>query len=109
MEPGLGRCPELDETFPYMLPGWSAENVGANYTKISPHIAAEHLRAGKQQLIQGEGSPARISSELQPQDPSGGVRLTAPWADRFVLSVETYDRRSGCEQHILFLPTTGSC
>ena len=27
---GVGRCPELDETFPYMLPGWSAEKVGAN-------------------------------------------------------------------------------
>ena len=28
---GVGRCPELDETFPYMLPGWSVEKVGANY------------------------------------------------------------------------------
>ena len=40
----MGRCPELDETFPYMLPGWSAEKVGANYMIISPRIAAERLR-----------------------------------------------------------------
>ena len=44
---GVGRCLELDETFPYMLPRWSAEKVGANYVMISPRIAAECLRAGK--------------------------------------------------------------
>ena len=43
---GVGRCPELDETFPYMLPGWSAEKVGANYMMISPRVAADRLRAG---------------------------------------------------------------
>ena len=42
----VGRCPELDETFPFMLWGWSAEKVGANYMMISPHVAAERLRAG---------------------------------------------------------------
>ena len=42
---GVGRCPELDETFPYMLPGWSAEKVGANYMMISPQVA-ERFRAG---------------------------------------------------------------
>ena len=36
----------LSETFPYMLPRWSAEKVGANYMMISPRIAAEHLRVG---------------------------------------------------------------
>ena len=43
---GVGRCPELDETFPYMLPGWSAEKVGANYMMISPCVTSERLRAG---------------------------------------------------------------
>ena len=43
---GVCRCPEWDETFPYMLPGWSAEKVGANYMMISPRVAAERLRAG---------------------------------------------------------------
>ena len=27
----VSRCHEFNETFPYMLPGWSAEKVGANY------------------------------------------------------------------------------
>ena len=47
-QPGHGviRSPKLDETFPYMLPGWSAEKVVANYMIISPHVAAERLRVG---------------------------------------------------------------
>ena len=40
------RCPEMNETFPYMLLGWSAEKVGGNYMMISPRIAVERLRAG---------------------------------------------------------------
>ena len=43
---GVGRCPQLDETFPYMLPGWSAEKVSANYMMISPRVAAERLWTG---------------------------------------------------------------
>ena len=27
----VGRCPKLNETFPYMLPRWSVEKVGGNY------------------------------------------------------------------------------
>ena len=43
---GVGRCPELNETFPYMLLGWSAEKVGDNYMMISPRVAAERHCAG---------------------------------------------------------------
>ena len=32
---GVGRCPELNEAFPYMLLGWSAEKEGANYIIIN--------------------------------------------------------------------------
>ena len=31
---GVGRCPELNETFPVMLPGWTAEKVGGNYVML---------------------------------------------------------------------------
>ena len=43
---GVGRCPELNKTFPYMLPGWLVEKVGANYMMISPCVAAKRLVAG---------------------------------------------------------------
>ena len=38
---GVGRCHELNETFPFMLPGWSAEKVGSSYVMISLRVAAE--------------------------------------------------------------------
>ena len=69
---GVGMCPELDETFKYMLPGWSAEKVGANYMMISPHVAAERLRA-ETATEPGRGSAARISNERRPPDTADGV------------------------------------
>ena len=42
---GVGRCPELKESFPCMLPGWTAEKVGGSYVMISPRVAAERRRA----------------------------------------------------------------
>ena len=33
---GVGRCPELNETFPFMLPGWTAEKVGGSYVMSHP-------------------------------------------------------------------------
>ena len=38
---GVGRCSELDEAFPCMLPGWSAEKVGDNYMMILPRVTAQ--------------------------------------------------------------------
>ena len=33
---GATRCPDLNEAFPFMLPGWKAEKVGGGYVMISP-------------------------------------------------------------------------
>ena len=38
------RCPTLDDSFPFMLPGWSAEKVAGGYAMISPRAAAERRR-----------------------------------------------------------------
>ena len=100
----VSRCPEINETFPYMLPGWSAEKVGGNHMMISPRVAAERLR----RLIWGGRSAARISNELRPPDPSGGdVWITASRAETFALPVDTYGRGSGCEEYVHF-PLTWS-
>ena len=37
----VSQCPELNETFPYMLPVWSTEKVGGIYGMVSPLVAAE--------------------------------------------------------------------
>ena len=38
------RCPTLDETFPFMLPGWKAEKTPGGYIMISPRVAADRRR-----------------------------------------------------------------
>ena len=38
------RCPALDESFPFMLPGWRAESTPGGFIMISPQVAAEHRR-----------------------------------------------------------------
>ena len=40
------QCPDLNETFPFMLPGWKAEKVGGGYVMISPHVTVERRWAG---------------------------------------------------------------
>ena len=40
------QCPDLNEAFLFMLPGWKAEKVGGGYVLISPRVAAEHHWAG---------------------------------------------------------------
>ena len=54
---GWGRWPQLDETFPCMWPGWSADKVGADYMymMISPRVAAKRLREGNGNWSGGGG------------------------------------------------------
>ena len=38
------RCPALDESFPFMLPGWRAEKTPGGFVMISPRVATERRR-----------------------------------------------------------------
>ena len=38
------RCPTLDESFPFMLPGWRAESTPGGFIMISPRVVAERRR-----------------------------------------------------------------
>ena len=38
------RCPALDESFPFMLPGWRAESTPGGFVMISPRVSTEHRR-----------------------------------------------------------------
>ena len=42
---GATRCPALDESFPFMLPGWRAEMTLGDFMMISPRMAGERRRA----------------------------------------------------------------
>ena len=39
------RCPTLDVTFPFILPGWKAEKTPTGYLMISPKLAMDRRRA----------------------------------------------------------------
>ena len=39
------RCPKLDVTFPFILPGWKAEKTPTGYLMISPKMATDRRRA----------------------------------------------------------------
>ena len=41
---GATRCPALDESFPFMLPGWRAESIPGGFIMISPRVAVERRR-----------------------------------------------------------------
>ena len=70
------------------------DDLPTNRSEIPP--------GGKRHLIWGEGSAARISNELRPQDAGGGVRLTTSWAKMCARPMDTYGRGSGCEEHVSF-------
>ena len=57
------RCPLLDMTFPFILPGWKAEKTSTGYLMIS---------GGKRRLIRREGFASPISKNARPHDPGGG-------------------------------------
>ena len=42
---GATYCPALDESFPFMLPGWRAETTSGGVMMISPCMAAERRQA----------------------------------------------------------------
>ena len=42
---GATRCPVLDVSFLFLLPGWKAEKLGSRYAMISPRVVAECRRA----------------------------------------------------------------
>ena len=39
------RCPNLDESFPFMQPGWQAEKTRGGFIMIPPRVAMERRRA----------------------------------------------------------------
>ena len=42
---GANRCPDLDESFLFILPGWKAEKTQTGFLMISPKMATDRRRA----------------------------------------------------------------
>ena len=58
------RCPKLDVSFPFMLPGWKSENTPNGYLMISPKWTA----AGRKTKTDPEGG-VRLSDQLSGPTP----------------------------------------
>ena len=43
---GVSRCPQLDEKFSYLLPGWSVERRDGQCMAVSPRTITERLQSG---------------------------------------------------------------
>ena len=67
------RCPTLDITFPFILPGWKAEKSLSGYMMVSPRRAMERQRTENVNCSGGGGGGIpRISNVTRPHDPGGG-------------------------------------
>ena len=42
------RCPALDVSFPFILPGWKAEKTQTGFLMVSPKTAMERRQAGNE-------------------------------------------------------------
>ena len=61
------RGGQVDEIFPYMLLGWSAEKVGTNYVMILSHVAAERQQSAADPGRGGQ--PPRSVMNSDPRTP----------------------------------------
>ena len=69
------HCPNLNEYFPSMQPGWRRGLRGVHYDPTSG--VARPTADGKRRLIRGEGFASQVSGTVRPQDTGGGETTVA--------------------------------
>ena len=66
------RCPKLDVTFPFILPGWKSEKTPNGYLMISPKMAMDRRRAENEDRSGGRGLPLGSVIMTDPMIQAGG-------------------------------------
>ena len=69
-------CPNLNEAFPFLQPGWQTEKTPGGFAMIPPWGTTDHRRNGKRRLIGEGGSASRVSIHARPRYPGGGTLST---------------------------------
>ena len=90
------RCPKLDVSFPFILPGWKAEKTPTGYMMISPKMG------GKRRLTRRKGFAFRVSNKDRPHDPGGGVdwvRGAIPQEDQ-IMNLKLDTDRACCDNPV---------
>ena len=89
----MTRCPALDESFPFMLPGWRAEKTPGGFIMI--HLGWRRIVVGRKMATDprggGGGFAAGSVVRFDPRIPGGGGagRIAAP---RGVVGMEIVER-----------------
>ena len=71
------RCPNLDQSFPFMQPGWRAVKTPWGFHYDPTPGDARPTEDGKRRLIRGEGFGSRVSGTVRPLEPGGGATPVA--------------------------------
>ena len=69
------RCPNLDESFPFMQPVWQTEKTPGGFIMIPPRVAMDRRRAENSGRPGRGGGGARVSGQWtrSARDPGGGT------------------------------------
>ena len=101
------RCPTLDVTFPFILPGWNAKKTSTGYLMISS--------GGKRRLIRREGFASRISKNARPHDPGGGglwgggtIRYPVPQNAMMNIRKSPMDMNTNRYEKLVQVPSRGA-
>ena len=69
------RCPNLNDSFPFMQPGWQTEKTPGGFIMIPPQVAMDRRR--RKTAADPRGGPAsRVRDHVRPRDPGGGAVST---------------------------------
>ena len=69
-------CPNLDESFPFLQPGWRTEKTPGGFIMIPPRGDNGPPAGRKRRLIREGGFASRVSGHVRPRDPGGGTVST---------------------------------
>ena len=81
------RCPTLDVTSPFILPGWKAEKTSTGYLMISPKMATDPRRAENEDRFEGRGSPLGSVRMLDPTIQGGGRTIRYPVPQNAMMNI----------------------
>ena len=97
---GATRCPTLDVTFPFILPGVEGQE---DFDWLLDDIAKV---GGKRRLIRREGFASWISKNARPHDPGGGgtIGYPAPQNAKMNLRKSAMDMNTNRNAKLMLLP-----
>ena len=71
------RCPNFDESFPFLQPGWQTEKTPGGFIMIPPLVTMDRrLSENGDWSERGGGAASRFRDHIRPRHPGGGAVST---------------------------------